>query len=130
MKRQEVVKVLREAAGNMLPHGLFRLYILYLDSRPAATLYGFVDPPAGRSGERDASRTARTFYYYLGGFDPKFNPVSPGTLLIGHAMEQAAGEGCAVFDFLRGRDRYKYLWGARDSATWCRVLKHGHGDGI
>jgi CelD/BcsL family acetyltransferase involved in cellulose biosynthesis len=51
---------------------------------------------------------------YFGGFDPLFAFESPGTILLGHAMERAAIEGARVFDFLRGAESYKYVWGARD----------------
>jgi CelD/BcsL family acetyltransferase involved in cellulose biosynthesis len=29
-------------------------------------------------------------------------------------MERAAAEGARSFDFLRGAESYKYVWGARD----------------
>jgi CelD/BcsL family acetyltransferase involved in cellulose biosynthesis len=43
-------------------------------------------------------------------------------LLIGHALEAAIAEGITAADFLRGREGYKYLWGAADSSTFRRVL--------
>jgi len=58
----------------------------------------------------------------LSGFDPKFASISPGTLLIGHAIEQAMADGSQAFDFLRGVERYKYLWGAHDTATYRRSV--------
>jgi CelD/BcsL family acetyltransferase involved in cellulose biosynthesis len=51
---------------------------------------------------------------YIGGFDPRWSALSPGTLLLGHAIEQATAEGAAAFDFLRGAEAYKYRWGAID----------------
>jgi CelD/BcsL family acetyltransferase involved in cellulose biosynthesis len=97
----------REAARGLLSIGALRLYRLTIGSETAAVLYGF-------------SSHGRT-YYYLSGFDPKFASVSPGTLIIGHAIEQAVREGCTHFDFLRGAERYKYLWGAKDTQTFRRV---------
>jgi hypothetical protein len=37
-------------------------------------------------------------------------------------MQAAHAEGCRVFDFLRGREPYKYRFGAtdRDDTTWVR----------
>ena len=53
-------------------------------------------------------------FAYLGGFDPSFSFESPGTLLVGRAIETARGEGVAEFHFLRGQEGYKYEWGASD----------------
>jgi CelD/BcsL family acetyltransferase involved in cellulose biosynthesis len=76
------------------------MYALRLEGRTAAVFHGFA--------ARD--RTS----YYLSGFDPAFERFSPGTLVVGHAIEEAAREGAAEFDFLRGGEPYKYRWGARD----------------
>jgi CelD/BcsL family acetyltransferase involved in cellulose biosynthesis len=43
-------------------------------------------------------------------------------LALGHAIEAAKAEGAASFDFLRGREPYKYAWGARDQP---KVRMHG-----
>jgi CelD/BcsL family acetyltransferase involved in cellulose biosynthesis len=90
----------RDAAHALAAAGLLRLYVLRLHDGAAAAFYGF-----------SAHRRA---YYYLSGFDPAFDRFSPGTLVVGHAIEQAAREGATEFDFLRGREAYKYRWGARD----------------
>lgn len=96
----------RLAAPRLDESGLLRLYVLHLDDRVAAVYYGFQD-------RRRAS-------YYLGGFDPAFRQLSPGTLLVHHAVERAIADGATELDFLRGRESYKYLWGARDRPTWRR----------
>ncbi len=54
---------------------------------------------------------------YIGGFDPARSHESPGALLIADAIVRAADEGVRWFDFLRGGEAYKYLWGAADVAT-------------
>ena len=56
-------------------------------------------------------------YAYLGGFDPDFARESPGTILMADAIERAAARGCTTFNFLRGREAYKYEWGAVDRAN-------------
>jgi CelD/BcsL family acetyltransferase involved in cellulose biosynthesis len=103
----------REAAERLLASGTLRLYGLRLGDRLMASLYGF-------------SHGRRTFYY-LGGFDPAFAPLSPGTLMIGHAIEEAIREGVGEFDFLRGREAYKYLWGAKGRLNYRRQLRRSRG---
>lgn len=90
----------RMAAAEMLGQERLRLSVLSLSGRPIAAFYGF----------HGHQRT----YYYLGGFDPDFQRLSPGMAMVGLAIEQAVAEGAEEFNFLRGREPYKYDWGARD----------------
>jgi CelD/BcsL family acetyltransferase involved in cellulose biosynthesis len=99
---------LREAARELLKIGALRVYRLTVKGETAAVLCAFASH-------------GQTFYY-LSGFDPRFADISPGTLTIGHAIERAVTDGCTRFDFLRGAERYKYLWGAKDTQT-CRWIE-------
>lgn len=105
-----VQKVHREAAVGLLEAGLLRLYGLKIGGRTVASFYGFSD--------------GRRTCYYLGGFDPELKHLKPGRLIIGHAIEEAVRGGCHTFDFLRGREEYKYEWGARDEQNYRRRLYH------
>ena len=89
-----------EALPGLVRAGFVRLYAMAIDDRIVGAYYGFLE--RGRA------------YAYLGGFDPEFAYESPGTILIGHAIEEAVREGACEFHFLRGREPYKYEWGARD----------------
>jgi CelD/BcsL family acetyltransferase involved in cellulose biosynthesis len=101
----------RDALPDLLASGMLRLYTLTLHDEVIAAFYGFADTHHG----------GRT-YAYLSAFDPRFEDFSPGTLVIAHAIEEAMREGAGSFDFLRGREFYKYLWGATDRATLRREL--------
>ncbi|MBV9702018.1 MAG: GNAT family N-acetyltransferase [Methylobacteriaceae bacterium] len=90
----------RQALPALAAEGMARCYVLTVDGRAAAAYYGFV------VGERA--------YAYLGGFHPDYTPASPGAILIGHAIGEAMHEGAREFHFLRGREAYKYTWGAVD----------------
>lgn len=48
--------------------------------------------------------------YYNSGFDPAFAKYSIGTILIACGIEEAISRGVREFDFLRGAEKYKYLW--------------------
>jgi len=43
--------------------------------------------------------------------------------MIGHAIEEAVRAGASEFDFLRGKEAYKYKWGAKDRPTYRCVLR-------
>ncbi|MBV1798402.1 GNAT family N-acetyltransferase [Siccirubricoccus sp. G192] len=103
----------RAALPGLLRSGMLRFHALRLEGAVVAVLYALADPPG---------RAERRLYFYLSGFDPALERLSPGMLLVGHAIEQAIDEGIAIADFLRGQERYKYFWGAQDSPTFRRVL--------
>lgn len=100
--------VIADAAAGFLARGWLRLYALRVGGRTAAVQLGW--SARGRA------------YYYIGGWDPAFARVSPGGLLVEHAVREAIREGARTFDFLRGRESYKYAWGARDQPQFRRCL--------
>lgn len=89
-----------ETMPRLANAGMLRLYGLAIEDRAVGVLYAM-------------SARQRT-YYYLSGIDPEFAPLGLGTILIGHAIDEARREGCTGFDFLRGREPYKYHWGGVD----------------
>jgi CelD/BcsL family acetyltransferase involved in cellulose biosynthesis len=99
----------REAAAALLELGLLRLHGLRIGGRFVAVLYGFAD--------------RQRFHAYLAGHDPALPHPGLGALMIGHAIEQAAAEGLREFHFLRGREPYKYAWGAVDQPGHGRRLE-------
>lgn len=101
---------LRDAAPGWRAEGSLRLRTLRLaDGAPAAVLLALQD--------------AAAVHMYLTGFDPAHVALGPGTLLIAETLEGAAREGCGEARWLRGREPYKYGWGAVDAPTLRRTLR-------
>lgn len=98
----------REAAAALLRQGWLRLLVLRLDGKIIASHYTF--------------QCRGRIYNYLGGYDEAYSHWSPGTLALAHGVEDAIREGARHFDFLRGREPYKYEWGARDIPTHRRRI--------
>jgi CelD/BcsL family acetyltransferase involved in cellulose biosynthesis len=98
----------RIAARGLLKLAALRLYGMFLNKEMVGVYLGYV------CGE--------LAFYYLSGFNPEVAELSPGTLLVGHAIEEAAREGARTFDFLRGSEPYKYKWGASDTQTFRRQI--------
>ncbi len=106
---EDHVRSFHESAAPALARaGLARMMLVSLEGRIAGAYYGF-------------SHRGKAFAY-LGGFDPEFAFESPGTILMGQAVEAAIAEGCCEFHFLRGREPYKYEWGAIDRWSLRRTL--------
>jgi CelD/BcsL family acetyltransferase involved in cellulose biosynthesis len=86
------------ALPALLAQGTLRLHGLRIGGRLAAVVHAMAD--------------ATRVHVYLSGFDPALPQVSPGTLLIGRIIEEAARTGRREVHFLRGREAYKQAWGA------------------
>lgn len=102
-----------DVVRGMLANGALRLYALRANDVIVACYYGFL--------------VGARAYYYLGGFDPAWEKFGVGNLIVDHAMIEAAKEGATAFDFLRGRETYKYRWGAQDEPTYRLELDLRHG---
>jgi CelD/BcsL family acetyltransferase involved in cellulose biosynthesis len=98
----------RDAVPRLQAAGLLALHALSVDDRVVAVAYVLT--------------SADRMYYYLGGFDPAFTAVSPGTQVLAAAIDAGSRAGVREFDFLRGREAYKYRWGAADRATGRRQI--------
>jgi len=99
----------REVVDGFEKLGILRLYELRIRDDAIATIYAFAH--RGR------------WYAYLNGFDPGYAKLSPCVALLAHVIEDAIREGAREFDFLRGREEYKYKWGAADSVNYRVVLR-------
>jgi CelD/BcsL family acetyltransferase involved in cellulose biosynthesis len=98
----------RRVAARLDKSGQLRLLRVCIGSDVAAVYYGF--------------QTGRHAAAYLGGFNPRYASVSPGTLAIREAIHCAIEDGANCLDFLTGREAYKYAWGAVDRPHFTRLL--------
>jgi CelD/BcsL family acetyltransferase involved in cellulose biosynthesis len=97
------------AMPGLIAAGVARLSLLSIGAAVAGALFGLGD--------------GRRFYAYLQGYDPAFAHESPGTILVGAAVVEAAREGAREFHFLRGREAYKAEWGAEERWTERRSFR-------
>jgi CelD/BcsL family acetyltransferase involved in cellulose biosynthesis len=90
----------REMAWTLLREGWLDLSFLEGNHRKLASLLNF---------------TYRgTVYVYNSGYDPDFGHWSPGWVLISYSIQDAIERGMRIYDFLRGRESYKYRFRAKD----------------
>jgi CelD/BcsL family acetyltransferase involved in cellulose biosynthesis len=105
MLQQERIKNFhRSLARAFVRRNLLRFHGLWLGESLVAVVYSFI-------GQHRA-------YSYLGGYEPSLSKYSLGTLIMGYAIEQAVLEGAREWNFLRGRELYKYNWGAKDRPNY------------
>ncbi|HLG21239.1 MAG TPA: GNAT family N-acetyltransferase [Candidatus Manganitrophaceae bacterium] len=94
----------REASQYFFERGIAKLFLLKIEGRIVASLYGFL--------------MGGTFFYYQAGFDPAWGDKSVGTVLMGKTIQSAISRGWKEFDFLRGAEAYKFHWTDDVKKTW------------
>jgi CelD/BcsL family acetyltransferase involved in cellulose biosynthesis len=96
LKNDSLLRFHEEFSQLALQRGWLRLFLLQLDGRPVAAIYGF--------------RYGDTFYYYQSGFDPDYATRSVGLVALGLSIRNAINNGVLEYDLLRGAEAYKFLW--------------------
>lgn len=100
----------REIASTLQPLGMLSLDFLELDGKPVAATISF--------------RYDGVFYLYNSAYDLSLRPISPGLILVAKLIRRSIEEGARRFDFLRGRERYKYDLGAEPLPLhWITIRK-------
>jgi CelD/BcsL family acetyltransferase involved in cellulose biosynthesis len=89
---------------SFLNREMLRLFGMRLNGTIIAVVYGFA--------------AHETLYCYLQGFDPAFVRLSPGAQVLGYMLKHAVDSGNRAVDLLRGKEAYKYEWGAQDQQTY------------
>lgn len=92
-------RFLTEATCRMSAAGRLRLYTMRYKGELVAIIYGILD--------------RERVWGYITGMDPALARFSPGSLVLEYAMREAILEGARAWEFLRGDEQYKFLWGAR-----------------
>jgi CelD/BcsL family acetyltransferase involved in cellulose biosynthesis len=99
----------RDATPRLAAAGLLQATLLRIDGQVAGVFHGL--------------RRGRNLFAYLGGFDPAFAFESPGTVLMGDALDRMMAGGAGTLNLLRGTEPYKYEWGAVDWVNHRRILR-------
>lgn len=60
---------------------------------------------------------------YNSGLDLDYMSLSPGWVLLGHAIRHAIENGRREFDFLQGDEDYKYRMGGEDTKVWMLIAE-------
>jgi CelD/BcsL family acetyltransferase involved in cellulose biosynthesis len=101
---------LLDAVQALVPAGQAIVWEFRVDGRTAGIYVNFVD--------------SRSFYWYLGGFDPAHSTLGIGKIAIAAGIRQSIECGRARYDFTRGSEEYKYWFGAVDRMAPSIVVGH------
>ncbi|WP_052731871.1 GNAT family N-acetyltransferase [Devosia geojensis] len=64
-------------------------------------------------------RQKKAAHFYMTGRDESFEGPAPGLLLHAWSIRQLIGEGCIAYDFMRGNEPYKWLFGSEPLNLQC-----------
>lgn len=95
----------REAVRRLAHAGLLRFDELWVEGACIASFYAMDD--------------GQNYYLYNSGYHPAWKMVSPGLVLLGLSLENAARRGIKCYDFLRGDTKYKLDWANSERRTVC-----------
>lgn len=94
----------RGVARRFLPTGVLKIYFLEIDDERVSVVLCF--------DQNDE------LWLYNSGFDPAYSNLSVGLLLKAFCIKDAIEAGKTRFDFLRGREAYKYDLGGKDTPVY------------
>jgi CelD/BcsL family acetyltransferase involved in cellulose biosynthesis len=97
---EDVRSFFRHICAHLEHAGWLSLRTLVHDGRPLAAVLGFV-----HRGK---------LLLYNSGYDPEYNHLAPGFVLMTEEIRLAIEAGLSEVDFLRGDEKYKYDLGATD----------------
>lgn len=105
----------RHVVPLLLAAGRLRMISTVADGRTVAVFYGLA--------------AGNWWGYYLAGYDREWSGrIHLGQVNLATAIDMAAAEGAAEFDFLKGAELVKYAWPVRErTAIDADVFSHGCG---
>lgn len=102
-----------QAALALLDSGSTALWQIFHGERLAGVYLNFCDQ--------------RSFYWYLGGYEPDLGALGVGKIVIAATIRSSIEARREWYDFTRGEDSYKYWYGAEDRLLDSVLLGHGRG---
>lgn len=99
----------RRMASAMAAAGLVRLFMLYVNKKPVASVFCF-----------DAGNQ---LYMYNSGYDPDYSNLSVGLVSKVMCLRWSIENGKQWLDFLRGNEPYKYDLGAKDQEIYRLIVR-------
>ena len=85
--------------------------VLWHGDRPLGVLANMID------------RQKKSVLFYITGRDEEWKTPSPGLILHAHCIRKAIAEGFKTYDFLRGTEPYKYMFGPQERQLSCTIFR-------
>lgn len=110
-KTEKLIKSSREMLMDCFDEGDLDVPVLWYGDRPLGALANIVD------------RQKKAILFYITGRDEEWTTPSPGLVLHGYCIRRAIADGFRTYDFLRGTEPYKYMFGVEDRQISCTLFR-------
>ncbi|MGI2034638.1 GNAT family N-acetyltransferase [Rhizobium panacihumi] len=117
-KTEKLIAASREMLMDCFEDGDLDVPVLWHRDRPLGVLANIVD------------RRKRAILFYITGRDEEWTTPSPGLVLHGYCIRRAIAEGFHTYDFLRGTEPYKYMFGVEDRQINCTMFRTRDGKNL
>ncbi|RCW21155.1 CelD/BcsL family acetyltransferase involved in cellulose biosynthesis [Ciceribacter lividus] len=108
---ERLIRASREMLMDCFADGNLDVPVLWHEDRPLGALANIID------------RQKKTVLFYITGRDEEWKLPSPGLVLHGTCIRRAIGEGFRFYDFLRGNEPYKYMFGVEERPISCTLFR-------
>lgn len=100
----------REMLMDCFADGNLDVTVLWYGDQPLGALANIVD------------RQKKAILFYITGRDETWKTPSPGLVLHGYCIRRAIEDGFRTYDFLRGNEPYKYMFGVDERRVSCTLF--------
>lgn len=99
-RTERLINSTRDMLMDCFRSGTLDVPVFWFREQPLGALANIVDRPK------------KTILFYITGRDETWKTPSPGLVLHGYCIRRAIEDGFKFYDFLRGNEPYKYVFGA------------------
>lgn len=99
-RTERLINSTREMLMDCFNSGTLDVPVFWFGEQPLGVLANIID------------RQKKTILFYITGRDENWKTPSPGLVLHGYCIRRAIEDGFRFYDFLRGNEPYKYVFGA------------------
>lgn len=110
-KTEALIENTRQVLMDCFEEGDLDVPVLWHGDRPLAALANVIDA------------RKKTILFYITGRDEAWTTPSPGLILHGYCIRRAIANGFRFYDFLRGNEPYKYMFGVEEHRIGCIEFK-------
>jgi tetratricopeptide (TPR) repeat protein len=117
-RTERLVVATRALLKDSFDTGTLDLPVLWYQDRPLGVLANMID------------RQKKAILFYITGRDENWKTPSPGLILHGYCIRRAIEDGFKTYDFLRGTEPYKYMFGPDDRQLSCTIFRARNGQNL
>lgn len=117
-RTERLIITTREMLTDCFNSGNLEMPVLWHGDQPLGALANIVD------------RQKKAILFYITGRDENWKTPSPGLILHGYCIRRAIEEGFKTYDFLRGNEPYKYMFGVEERRISCTLFRTRSGQNL